>query len=342
MSFASPSFIHPQEQDMTRSFVRPLVAALLCAAVIATPVAQAQSFPTKPVRVVLPYSAGSGPDSVVRQVGEKISRSWSQQTVVDNKPGANGWLAIGDAKRSPADGHVLLTVDATHMTLQPNLYKQIPFDAAKDFDPITGLYTTNFFVVVAANSPWKNMNDLVAAAKAKSGQITYGSWGIGSVAHVGTAMLEAATGTRMSHIPFKELPQLYASVASGDVEWAFGTAATVGSLYRANKVRLLAYAGTQRLAGYTDVPTVGESGGPTNFELKTWVALYAPKGVSKAAAERIHAATASALAEPDVRERLAGFGFEPWPATPAEMSRTADADTRRYAEIVKRANIALD
>ena len=318
-----------------------LGAAALLAIALAAPAA-AQNYPTKPVRAVLPYSAGSGPDAVVRQVGEKLAREWGQQLVVDNKPGANGWLAVSEVKRAPADGYTVLTVDATHMTLQPNLYKQLPFDPVKDFEPVAGLYSTNFFMVVGANAPWKNVTELLAAAKAKNGQMTYGTWGMGSVAHVGTAMLEGASGVQMTHVPYKELPQLYAAVATGEVDWAFGTAATVGPLYRSKKVRLLAYAGPKRMAGYTDVPTVAEAGGPTAFELRTWVALYAPKGTPKPTIDRINAGVAKALAEPDLRERFAGFGFEPWIAAPADVSRAAEADTRRFAEIVKRANIALD
>ena len=320
--------------------MRRLGAIALVAAAIAP--AAAQTFPTKPVRAVLPYSAGSGPDSVVRQIGEKLSREWGLQVLVDNKPGANGWIAAGEVKRAAADGYTLLAVDATHMTLQPNLYRQLPFDPVKDFEPVAALYSTNFFIVVAANSPWKNVTDLLAAAKAKNGQLTYGSWGIGSPAHVGAAMLEGATGVKMTHVPFKELPQLFTAVATGEVDWAFGTAATAGPLYRAKKVRFLAYAGPKRMAGYTDVPTVAEAGGPAGFELRTWVALYAPTGTPKATVERINAGVAKALAEPDVRERFAGFGFEPWVAAPADVSKAAEADTRRFAEIVKRANIALD
>ena len=302
----------------------------------------AQSWPTQPVRVVLPYSAGSGPDAVVRQVGELLGRDWGQQLIVDNKPGANGWLAIGDVKRAKPDGYTLMAVDATHMTLQPSLYKQLPFNPAKDFEPVTPLYSTNFFVVVGANAPWKSVSELLAAAKAKNGQMTYGTWGMGSVAHVGTAQLEAATGVKMTHVPFKELPQLYSAVATGEVDWAFGTAATVGPLFRAGKVRLLAYAGNKRLAGYDSVPTVAESGGPAGFELGTWVALYAPAGTPKAVVERINGGVAKALASAAVRERLAGFGFEPWAAPPAELVRAADTDSKRYAEVVKRAAIALD
>ena len=321
--------------------IRLLGAAALLLAV-ATVQVSAQPFPVRPVRAVLPYSAGSGPDSVVRSVGEKLTRDWGQQLVVDNKPGANGWLAVGEVKRAVADGYTLLTVDATHMTLQPHLYKQLPFDPVKDFEPVAPLYTTNFFIVVGANSPWKNVTELLAASRAKEGQVTYGSWGIGSVAHVGTAMFESATGAQMRHIPFKELPQLYTAVATGEVDWAFGTAATVGPLYKAKKVKLLAYAGPRRMAGYSDVPTVAEAGGPAGFELNTWVALYAPKGTPKPVVERIHGGVMKALAEPDVKERLANVGFEPWVALPADVSKAAEADKLRYADIVKHAKISVE
>jgi tripartite-type tricarboxylate transporter receptor subunit TctC len=321
--------------------IKRFVSTLLATAFLAAP-ATAQQFPGKPVKTIIPYSAGSGPDTVIRLVGEKLARGWGQQLIVENRPGGNGWIAIDAAKKSPPDGYTLLQLDDTHMALQPHIYKKLPHDLAKDFDPVAPLYRTYFFVVVPANSEWKNVADLLAVAKAKRGGLTYGTWGIGSVGHVGTAMLEAATGTQMTHVPFKELPQLYGAVANGEVGWAYGTAATAGPLHRANKVKFLALAAPKRLAGHPDVPTVGEAGGPANLEVKAWVGLLAPRGTPKPIIERINADVAKALAEPDVRERLAGVGFEPFSSTPAEMAHAIAADSRNFAEVVKRARIALD
>ena len=304
--------------------------------------ASAQSFPVKPIRTVMPVSAGSGPDSVVRQVGEKLGRAWGQPLIVDNKPGANGWLAIGEAKRAAADGYTLLMVDNAYISLQPLLYKKLPFDPVKDLEPVAPLYTTNFFIVVSANSPYKTVGDLIAAAKVKNGQMTYGTWGMGSVAHLGTSMLESATGTTMTHVPYKELPQLYTDVATGMVDWAFGSAATAGPLYRSKKVRFIALAAPKRLAEYSDVPTVAEAGGPANFELKSWVALYGPKGIPKATLTQINEGVNKALGESDTRERLAGFGFQPWIAAPADVLKAAEDDARHFAGVVKRLNISLD
>ena len=296
----------------------------------------------QPLRAVMPYSAGSGPDAVMRRVGELLARDLGQPVVIDNKPGGNGWLAIGEVQRARPDGNTLLLLDGTYMALQPHLYKKLPFDPVKDFEPVAGVYTTGFFIVVGAASPWKSVADLVAAAKAKPGGISYGSWGQGSVAHVGTAQFEAATDARMLHVPFKELPQLYTAVATGEVDWAFGSAATVGPLYKGGKVRLLAYGGAKRLPGYESVPTIAEAGGPSGIEVGTWVAVYAPKKTPAAAIERIRAGVGKALTQPAVREAMGGFGFEPWSVGPAELLRTQAADTQRYAGVVQRARITLD
>jgi tripartite-type tricarboxylate transporter receptor subunit TctC len=327
----------------SRSTARALaLGALVFMAAAHLPSAVAQTYPAKPVRSVAPYSPGSGPDAVMRILSDKLSRSWGQQLVIDNKPGANGFIAISDAKRAAPDGYTVLQVDNTHMALQPHVFKKLPYDPVKDFEPVAPVYFTNFFVVVAADSPWNNVGDLIKAAKAAPGDITYGSWGIGSVAHVGATMLEAATGSKMMHVPFKDMGSVYTSVATGDIKWAFGTAATAGPMYQAKKVKFLALAAPKRLAGYTDVPTVGEAGGPAGFEVKTWVGLFAPTGTPKATIDKINADVGKVLATADVKERLATFGFEPYIGPPSELTKAMERDSRMFSEVVKRAKISLD
>lgn len=315
--------------------------ALLGAACQPSAIAQ-QAYPAKPVRSVAPYSPGSGPDAVMRILSDKLSRSWGQQLVIDNKPGANGFIAISDAKRAAPDGYTVLQVDNTHMALQPHVFKKLPYDPVKDFEPVAPVYFTNFFVVVAADSPWNNVGDLIKAAKAAPGDITYGSWGIGSVAHVGATMLEAATDTKMVHVPFKDMGNVYTSVATGDIKWAFGTAATAGPMFQAKKVKFIALAAPKRLAGYTDVPTVAEAGGPAGFEVKTWVGLFAPTGTPKATIDKLNADVGKVLATADVKERLATFGFEPYIGPPSELTKAMERDSRMFSEVVKRAKISLD
>ena len=302
----------------------------------------AQQYPTKPVRIITPFPAGSGPDAVLRVIGEKLSKGWGQQVIVENRPGANGFIAIEAGKKAAPDGYTLVQMDDAHMALQPHLYKNIPYDVTKDFDPVATFFRTYFFVVVPANSSWKDMKDLVAAAKAKNGDLTYGSWFVGSPGHVGAAMLEAATGTKMIHVPFKEMSQLFTAVANNDVAWSFGSAASSGPLYRAGKVKYIAVAAPKRVAGFESIPTVAEAGGPAGFEVKAWVGLFAPRGTPAPIIAKINQDIGKALTEADVKEKFASFGFEPYAAPPAELTSNIAADMKRYGDIVKTAKISIE
>jgi tripartite-type tricarboxylate transporter receptor subunit TctC len=186
------------------------------------------------------------------------------------------------------------------------------------------------------------VGDLIKAAKAAPGDITYGSWGVGSVAHVGASMFEAATDTKMTHVPFKDMGNVYVSVATGDIKWAFGTAATAGPMYQAKKVKFLAFAAPKRLPAYADVPTVSEAGGPAGFEVKTWVGLFAPTGTPKATIDKLNSDVGKVMATTEVKERLATFGFEPFIGAPGELTKAIERDSRMFSEIVKRAKISLD
>lgn len=326
------------------SGLRRTFTSLTVLAAIATSSASfaQSSYPNKTIRIITPFSAGAGPDSVLRVVAEKMTRTLGQTVIIDNKPGGNGFIAIQAAKGSPNDGYTFVQMDDAHQSLLPHLYKKIPYDVNKDFDPVGTFFRTYFFVVTGVNSPLNTVNEIIAAAKAKPGELTYGSWGVGSPAHIGGAMMESVANVQMSHVPFKETPSLFQAVATGDVAWAFGTAGSAGPLYRGGKLKFLAVAAPKRVAGYLDVPTIAEAGGPANFEVKAWVALQAPKGTSKEAIVKVGDALAKALAEPDVKEKFTTFGFEPYVSQPAEMTKQIEADYKRYGEIAKRAKMALD
>ena len=321
-----------------RTFVSSLALAFGMAAL---PVA-AQQFPAKPVRLITPFPAGAGPEIVARLVGDKLSKYWGQTFIVENRPGGNGVIAVDAVKNSAADGYTLVQMDDAHMSVLGHLISKLSYNTSKDFEPVASLFRTYFFVVVPIDSPWKTVGDIIATAKAKGTGLSYGSWGIGSPGHIGMAVFESVTGTQMNHVPYKDLAQLYQSVGNNDVGWAFGTAASAGPMYRAKKVKFVAIAAPQRLAGYTDVPTVAEAGGPKDFEVTGWVGFLAPRGVPRAAVARINQDVAKALSEPDVRERLATFTFVPTAMTPEEMGKQMVIDDRKYAEVVKRAKITLD
>jgi tripartite-type tricarboxylate transporter receptor subunit TctC len=318
------------------------IAAALLVSLLSV-AASAQQYPVKPVRVIAAYPPGSGPDTVIRIVGEKLTRSWGGQAlVVENRPGGNGLIAVEAVKRAPADGYTLLLADNAHLSAHPHLYKQLPYDTNNDFTPVAMLFQTYFFIVVSATSPWKNIGDLVAAAKAKDGKMTYGSWGIGSIGHIAVAIFEAATNTRMTHIPYQGTTQVYPAVGNGEIDWALGSVASSSAVYRAGKVRYLAAASPKRIVGFPDIPTVAELGGPADFEARGWVALMAPRGTPAEIVAKLNSDVVRALNEPDVKERLNAVGFEPYPSESAEIARAMGVESRRFGEIIKRAKISLD
>jgi tripartite-type tricarboxylate transporter receptor subunit TctC len=314
----------------------------LAAAALSPNFAAAQQWPTKPVRIITPFPVGGGPDGVARLVADKLSRNWGQPVIVENKPGGNGFIAIDAFKRGAKDGHDLIQLDNVHLAAYPSLFKKLPYDVDKDFDPILPLFKTYFFFTVANNSPYKKINDLIADAKAHPGKLNYGSWSVGNPVHLGSELFETVTGTEMEHVIYKETTQLYTSVATNELAFALGTSATAGPLYRGGKLRFLAVAAPKRIAGYPDVPTVAEAGGPANFEVSGWNAIGAPKGLPAAVTDKIKRDIEKALAEPDVKEKFVSFGYEPFIQTREQFPQYIAGESKRFAEVIKKANVSLD
>jgi len=322
---------------------RVLPAMLLASAGFFTLPALAQTdFPNKPVTLVTAFAPGSGPDAVLRLVAEKLGRTWNQRVLVENKPGGGGFIAMDGVKRAAPDGYTLLQLDSEHLSALPHLYKSRNFVTLQTFEPVATLFRTPFMVAVASDSKLKSMSDLLAAAKAKPGQVTYGSWGVGSPGHLGAEQLEVATGVEMQHVPFREVSQLFTSVGGGDVSWSFGSIPSSQGPYKAGKLRYIAIAAAKRVPQLPDVPTVAEAGGPAGFEVNSFVVLVAPKGLPAAVRAKINADVSKAIAEPDVKARFDTFAFEPiaWP--PEEIARNAETKSKVYEQLVKRKSISLE
>ena len=328
----------------TRRAIGVAAALALATAALApaTPSAQQAAFPTKPVRIITPFPVGGGPDGVARLVADKLSRAWGQPVVVENRPGGNGFIAIDAFKRGAKDGHDIIVLDNVHLAAYPALFKKLPYDSAKDFDTLLPLFKTYFFFTVATNSKYKTVGDLIADAKANPGKLDYGSWSVGNPVHLGSELFESATGTQMEHIIYKETTQLYTSVATGELAFALGSSATAGPLQRANKLRFLAVAAPQRNAAFPDVPTVAESGGPKGFEVIGWNAIAVPKGLPAPVAEKIRRDVEKALAEPDVIEKFKSFGYESFPVAPPQFETFMRSESKRFADVIKAANVSLD
>jgi tripartite-type tricarboxylate transporter receptor subunit TctC len=304
--------------------------------------AAAQEFPTRPVRITTPISSGTAPSIFMRLLAERLSTAWGKPVVVENKPGASGFIAIESFKGAPSDGHELLAVANSHMTINPALYKKLPYDPQNDFVPVAITNYAWFFVTVATNGPYQTVPALIAAAKANPGGITYGSSYVGSPSHLGAAELEYLTGTKMVHVPYKEQSQMYIAIANGDIQWAFSTIGSAMPLMKAGRIRVIAVAARKRVASAPDIPTVEEAGGPKGFQIDSWIGLVAPRGTPADVVHRINADVNRVIAQPDVLERMKSFGYEPAPVTPEEMAEIIRADTKKNAEIVRRTGARAD
>lgn len=320
-----------------------LALSAVCAlTTLASPWAAAQSFPTKPVRIITPFPVGGGPDGVARLVADKLSKTWGQSVVVENRPGGNGFIAIDAFKRGAKDGHDLIVLDNVHLAAYPSLFKKLPYDPVKDFETLLPLFRTYFFFTVATDSKYKSVADIVADAKAQPGKLNYGSWSVGNPVHLGSELFESATGVQMEHVIYKETTQLYTGVSTNELAFALGSAATAGPLQRAGKLRFLAVTAPQRLASFPDVPTVAESGGPKNFEVTGWNAIAVPPGLPATVTDKIRKDVEQALSGADVQEKFKSFGYEQFPTTRAQFTQFVKDESQRFGDVIKKANVSLD
>lgn len=304
--------------------------------------AQQAGFPTKPVNIITAFPPGSGPDAVLRLVSEKLAKLWGQPVLVNNKPGGGGFIAIETAQRAPADGYTLVQFDSEHLAALPLLYKAKGYVTLNNFDPVAPLFRTPFFVAVPTDSKWQNMSDLIGAAKAAPTKLNYGSWGIGSPGHLGGEQLELLSGIEMTHVPYREMSQLFTSVGSGELQWSFGSIPSSQGIYKSGKLRYIAVAAAKRVPQMPNVPTMAESGGPAGLEVNSFVALLAPKGIAADVKAKIHADVLKVLADPEVKAKLETFAFEIITWSPDQIRQNAQAKGKIYEELVKRKNISLD
>ena len=322
---------------MIKSFASALVAASVSCAALAQ-----GTFPSKPVTIVTAFAAGSGPDAVLRQVGDKLSKLWGQPVMVNNKPGGGGFIAIEATRRLPADGYTLLQLDSEHLAALPHLYKSKNFVTLQHFDPVAPLFRTPFLVAVATDSKWQNMKDLIGAAKAAPGKVSFGSWGIGSPGHLGGEQIELLSQVEMTHVAYREVSQLFTSVGSGELQWSFASIPSSAGVYKAGKLRYLAVAASKRIPQMPEVPTVAEAGGPANFEVNSFVTLLSPKGIARDVQEKIHADVLKVLADPEVKARYNTFAFETITWSASDIRKNAEAKSKIYEQLVARKNISLE
>jgi tripartite-type tricarboxylate transporter receptor subunit TctC len=296
---------------------RIIVAALLVG--FSQQVALAQ-YPVKPVRVIVPYSPGGAVDSFARVLTQQLSEHWNQSVVVENRPGASTMIGAEQVAKSPADGYtLLLTAELTLVTL-PHLYEKIPYDPLRDFAPITALVSATQALVANPSLPVKTVNDVVTLAKAKPGELTYGSFGIGSTGHLNMEVFQAMTGTRFNHIPYSGAGPAMNDVVGGHVSLMFAALSIVKGSVDAGKLRMIGVGSDRRSSEFPDVPTISESGVP-GFEAKSWFGLVAPAGTPPEIIKKINEDVTKVISDPAfARQYLAAQGLVPITGTPEEFA----------------------
>ena len=301
----------------------------------------AQSYPQKPIKLIVPLAAGSAVDNAARIVMQKVAANMGAAIAIENQAGAAGLIGADRVAKSAPDGYTLGGFNDSIMTMLPNLQAKMPWDILKDFEPISLVATVEWGVVVPSDSPIKTAADLIAAAKKSPGQLNYGSGGNGSPQHIAMALFASQAGVQLTHVPYKGATQAAVGVAGHEVQVAFQGIATVSSLIKAGKLRLIAVTTSKRLPQFPDVPTVSESG-LSGFEFNSWFAMMAPAGTPKPIVEKLHAEISKALADPSIKEQLFGLGLSPRGTTPDQLAADLKTQFARYGNLIRQANITAE
>ena len=317
-----------------------VLAALALMAGLPAP-AQAQPYPSKPIRMIVPLAAGSAVDVAARRLAIKMSTNMGQNIVVENVVGAAGIIGAQQLAKAAPDGYTIGGFNDSILTMVPNLNPNTPFNPVTDFAHISQVATIEFSISVAINSPFKSAADVIAAAKASPGKLTYGSGGIGSPQHLAGALFASHTGIDLKHIPYRGASQAAQGAASGEVDMNLNGIATVSSLAKAGKLRLIGVMRDTRHPEYPDAPTVAEAG-VKGFDFSTWFSLTAPTGTPREIIDRLHREVVSALTDAELKERFSGLGLRPDGTSPEQVTRLVETQLARYAKAVKDNNIKAE
>jgi len=318
-----------------------MLAALFLALMACTSNAQSQAYPSKPIKLVVPYPAGGPLDTVARLLGQKVSESVKQPVIVENKAGAGGNIGAEAVAKSPPDGYtILMGAVATH-AINPTLYASIPYDAAKDFIPVTQVASTPNVLVVNPSIPANDVREFIAYAKAHPGKLNFGSGSTGSAGHLAGELFKTMAGVDMTNVQYKGAAPAMNDLIGGQIQLMFDNLASSLAQVRAGRIRALAVTTAKRSALAPDLPTIAESGLP-GFDINTWFGIFVPAGTPRAIVERLHAEFTRALAAPDVREKMLALGAEPVGNRPEEFAAYIRSEAAKYARVIRASGAKAD
>jgi tripartite-type tricarboxylate transporter receptor subunit TctC len=303
-------------------------------------IAQGGAFPSRPIRIVVPFTPGGTSDILARLVGQHMGTELGQPIVVDNRAGAAANIGADHVARSEPDGYTTFVMSTAH-TINPSLYRNLNYDPVRSFAPISMVAATSQVVVVHPSLPVRTLQELIDHAKANPGKLNFSSVGAGSQPHLATEIFSARTGVQMTHVPYRGAAEAMTAVLSNQVHLTFATSPSAVPHVRSGALRGLAMTGTRRMAALPDLPTAEEAG-VADFEVLGWNGLVAPAGTPAAVITRLNAAVVKAVADPAVRSALVNQGAEPWSTKPEEFAAYIQAEKTRWAEAVRAANVTLD
>lgn len=322
---------------MKKSFLQAIAIAAACVA----PLATAQNYPAKPIRLIVPQPPGGGNDTIARMISAKLSVALKQQVAADNRSGAGGLIGADLAAKSPADGYTLLLGNVATLAIIPNLQKKVPYDALKDFAPVSLIASAPLLVVVHPSLPVKSVRELIALAKAKPGQLNYASNGIGSSTHLATEMFKLMTKTDLVHVPYKGLGPATTDLLSGQVQLMFSSAVAMMPHVQAGRLRAIAMTGTKRSPAAPNIPTVAESGVP-DYESGSWYGILAPAGTPREIVDLLSREIVTAVRSPDITDRLMAEAVLPVGSTPAEFAAHIQKEYTRIGNVIRSSGAKFD
>jgi tripartite-type tricarboxylate transporter receptor subunit TctC len=327
-----------RRREVFMAWIVSLVAALV---VLAVAPAQAQTYPAKPIHILVPYAPGGITDIAARIVGAKLTEAWGQQVVVENRPGGNGFIAMSAGAKAAPDGYTLTMVTIGDVAINPALFKDMPYDVERDFAPIAMVSDAPMVLAANANAPFKTVAEAVAGARAQPGRVSVGTPGNGSVNQIVLEWMALNTDTRFQHIPYKGGAPAAASLAGGDIPLGILASSSAAPHVKSGRVRVLAVTMAKRSRFSPEWPTLQEEG-VKEVDASNWTALYAPRGTPQPIIDRINAEVVKILNMPDIRERFAAGGVDTIPSGAAELAARVKQEGERFRTIIQKANIRPD
>jgi tripartite-type tricarboxylate transporter receptor subunit TctC len=324
---------------MSRKLKCGLAAAAICAAF--SGVAQAQAYPSKAIRWIIPFPPGGGTDVISRALSQKLTEAWGQQVIADNRPGSGGTIGLAAAAKLPADGYNLVLGQLANVAIAPALYPKLPYDPIRDFQPVTLALTSPLVLVAHPSFPAKNLKETIALARAKPDSVTFGSPGNGTTGHLGTELLKTMTHVKMTHIPYKGAVPAFTGLMGGEIAIYMSSIPPAMPQLKSGRVKAIGVTSAKRMATLPNVPTLAESGLP-GYEVTNWYGVMAPAGIPKDVLAKLNGELVRILKLPDVQQRLSGEGGDIGANSPEEFASFIRSETAKWDKAVRASGAKVD